>query len=82
MHGGTAARRHWKTGRYAAPSEAERLEMAALLDQMRETMAQLHAQTAEQAKRAGIGQNGFQEADLSDDAEGNRPDGARLAGCD
>jgi hypothetical protein len=73
MHGGAAAIANWKHGRYAAQTEVERLEIAALLAQVSETMVQLGAQTSEQAKKAGIGQNGFQEADLLNDAEGEFP---------
>jgi hypothetical protein len=41
MHGGAAAIANWKHGRYAAQTEAERLEIAELLRQARQIMAEV-----------------------------------------
>jgi len=46
MHGGAAAIANWKHGRYAAQTEAERREIAELLRQVRETIAQLRQSTS------------------------------------
>jgi hypothetical protein len=49
MHGGAAAIANWKHGRYAAQTEAERLEIAELLRQSREIIAQVRAPPAKMA---------------------------------
>lgn len=41
MHGGAAAIANWKHGRYAARTEAERLEIAELLRQAHEILAEV-----------------------------------------